>query len=337
MKKIVLIGLLISFNICIGQIDLPGLIAYHEDNDGLYVYKGKRVLKKTMLKVIKNPEPDIKEINYSSFIWFNNKCHLLCQESLKSINYKRNSLKSNLVVIDINGNITDTIYASSTYEFAWNPAISPFDSKVVFTSYISNTEYGSDFQPVTLHVVDLKTKKSIRKLGNFCSNYNFDLYERAWSLDENRFVYSLTGWRKFNSQPVPPLIRPLGIYIYDVAKDEHIKVSDFGENPIWSPKNDTIAYIINWDRILFYYPKSKTDDVYYNAADNEKITDIHWSPDGEYILIAGYSWKRNPERTKYYERLIRVSSKEIVKHNKIGFANSYFSWRKEDLSPLKKE
>jgi len=49
------------------------------------------------------------------------------------------------------------------------------------------------------------------------------------------------------------------------------------------------------------------------------------------MLIAGYSWKKNPEKTKAWERLIKVSTGEIVKHNKIGFAFRSFSWRMKDL------
>lgn len=324
--KLTLIFLLISFCSCSAQMELPGLVAYQPYPEDLRIYAGKKLLKKTKLKQIAGKEKDIKYISYSGFNWFNNKDLFICQEHLESTYWRKSSLKGSLVVSDISGKIVDTIYLAKTYEFVLNYNLSSSDNKVVFSSAQHPDTVDLFFEPLTIHVVDMKTKKELRTLKDFCWFYNFNAYESCWSPDESKFVYSLTDWRKFSSQKPPPPVRPLGIYYYDIVKDEHIKVSDYGENPLWSPLNDTIAYILDWRKIMFYSYKTKEVEVFYEPADNEKITAMHWSPDGEYLLIAGNTVKG--DRKKPYERLIKISTKEIVKYKSIGITDSYFSWKK---------
>lgn len=335
MKRIMLFYCLFFTICCNAQIDLPGLRASKENLSMLNVYKGSNVIKS--IEINPNYVEGKSTIRYTGYRWLHKQDGFVCQKFVYNPKKFMAYTKIHFVIVDINGEFKETLYEASEDEYITNYGVSPSDSKMVFSLCIRDTSIVSiDQWPVSIHIIDRQTKSTIRILNNFCPSDNFDLTEGCWSPDENKFIYTITERKTFkvNGEKVSKLKRPKGIYVYDITKNEHTKISDFGQDPVWSPKdNNTIAYVTDRDRIIFHDAITNQDSLYYQAKECEKITSMKWSPDGEYILIFGYSWKKNPKKTKNYEYLIRVSTKEIVKHNKIGFANSYFSWRKEDLSP----
>lgn len=305
------------------EIILPGKIAVISNERVCAIYDN------SITSAIEFTLRDDEHSTYDIISWVHNDDSFVGTESL---NRDDGAIyKSNIVKFNLQGKIIEVIYESQDGELVGFPFLSRTDKKLIFTSEtdLSSSDPLEVFgRPQSLVIMDFNDKKIVTKLENISPLGQLDIEESPWLVDEERFIFTLRSERKISlseknnkgqGSGVP------GIYIYDLKTDKYDLLVRNGSFGVCSPVSLQIGYIK--DRSAWVLDlKNNSQKIIYDASSNEKVTHIHWTPDGKYIYLISYDNYPLDFFTSN-EKLIEVSSgKEVsFKENHHGF-NTY-TWK----------
>lgn len=268
--------------------------------------------------------------------WMHTKELLLMSESSQSS--QGQYYYQALYLIDFQKRIVDTLYSANAeaYEIMTGEYITPNDSLLLVhilpkKSKKDTLEYL--YTPLDIIVIDLNERIEIERIENFCP-YSFYYYQsRSFFTSPNgkQFVYAISDERYINQERARgneiASFESNGVYIYDFAKRTHLKISNHGVNPIWSPDCTTIAYY-SAEKIWFYDIKDKKEVVFYEPDDGHTIVDIQWTPDGDNIYCRSRR-KRSWFSLGYTfdDVLINIKNMKKFRSDELSNLGYYFYWK----------
>lgn len=274
--------------------------------------------------------PNTTEKKYRSGNWLNNTNSLVCIESIKLNNNK--TIRSDIVIIDTSGRIVEKIVISPNGNYISNVHPSPNDNLLLFLSETDKndtTDFDAFLRPITLNIYNLITKEYVKKIAGFNKNCYLAFNENPWSPNEDRLVYTLSKRVKItvDGETLNNIDETnIGVYIFDLKEENNTRIYFQGQNAIWSPKGEKIAFT-NKDTVLVYNISNKKVEPFYILPDNECLKSIHWTVDGESILILSLRRNNLISSGGYEERLVNLSSRKEVKLN-LQIGESRISWTK---------
>lgn len=272
-----------------------------------------------------------KEVYYTGFTWMN------LSDNYVGVQYIKNNIgrivRGDICLFDSNALVKDTIYKAQENELADGVFPSPKDNKLLFSSRISiydaSDPLGQLNPPVSIVVMDFLKKEVVAKIENIATSNNIDFVESPWFPDEERFIFTISSGRKLtiaDDIEKPNTNLPPGIYLYDLRTDKYsILVSD-GIHGMISPKEDKIAYIKDHGIWIHNLIDNKSTLLFTPKKNEQKITSMHWTPDGQYIYFTYYV----DQSFGFFdsnEKLIRILDGQSIKFKKLGHGFGAYTWR----------
>lgn len=271
-----------------------------------------------------------KQFWHSSLLWLHKEDAFVGIEGLKrepGITYQ-----SNVVLFDSSGNLVERIYESKEGEIAGYAYPSRNDKKLMFLlesmgDIKLNPLEGLNRQQ-SLVIMDFEQRKVLKRIENFGSSMSIEINESPWLYDEDRLVYTVSGNRKISNEGTD--INSVaegasGIYVYDLNTNQHKLLVPNGRFGICSPIGLQVGYIK--DRSVWVLDlKDNTSKMIYEVESNQKITNIHWTPDGKYIYLA-YFTNPGTELFTNGERLIEISTSSEIPFKKIRHGFHPYTWK----------
>ncbi len=330
MKKYIyiLMILIINANYTKSQpMVLPGkiVVRLQSSKNGLcYFYENSNRMEFSM--------PCIVGKKYSGLSWLNKTDAFVAVEDIVIQNGK--ITHSNFVVLDTTGNIVRRVLDMQEGQYVGLAFSSISDSLLVFVTEKETKELGplnEFYRPNTITIINLESGKTVKQMPDFCGNNNFDMCESPWSPDENRLVYSIVSSRNFTleGEKLSYGKKPLdGVYVYDLRNDTHNRIAPKGHKAVWSPKGEQIAFVAD-NRIYLHNLVSGKTETLYKPEFFEKLQEIHWTPDGNYLFVIcpKYYGRHTFAPMKYDEKLIRISDKKKVAFKKANIGFNSFTWK----------
>lgn len=321
---IILIGFsfILSLNSCSvkGQeILLPGKIAVELGvglpNDTCIIYDGDKKHKFTLEKSGSR--------TFSGITWLNLVDAFLCMELIGNEEGTK-FLHSNIVKVDINGNILDTIFQVHYPKSAGLLFMSGKDNKLLFLSSVTNENASVTEKffntPESMVIMDYNSRQILKTIDPIGA-LNLQLEESPWLPDENRFVYSITNARQVEiegERPMEMADKP-GVYLYDIDKGGSTLLVPDATYAICSPLSDEIAFMKD-QKVGIYKLQDKSIRWLYDFT---KSSVMHWTPDGNYIYIKEAKLLGHGS----VEKLIRVSDGEEVPFKTVKHGYYAFTWK----------
>ncbi len=327
MRKLIWILLCFVFNSCqmkSQDIKLEGKIAAKRINtDSCTIYAGNDMVNFKL--------PNNKNLEYDIISWMNKKDVLIGIENYQSP--QRATIKSNIVLLDTKGQLIERVHESSSGEYVGVAFSSLSDTLLLFTTRYDNKEHADDifYAPVNINIADFNKRKVIKQIESFCPRVYFEMAESPWSPDEKHFVYSVSDKRKMKTEGEKEKIRLMpenGIYIYSIVRDEHQRITDYGHYAVWSPKGNYIAYLLE-DEIWLYNLSDSVSTRLYKPELYERVKDIHWAPDGEYLFVTCPKYHHHQNMLySYNEKLLNIPEGKPVNFQKINKGLCWYTWKK---------
>ena len=269
---------------------------------------------------------------FGGFLWLDSN-RLLATESIRVAH--QGTVVSNLVVMNIDGEVIDTItdYPKHYYMGSHFPTRS--GRKILCTSTYNpppatssptHAEVTRRLNPIrTLFVLSYPEKERLFAAGDFMKEKGgmFRMDECPWSPDEERFVYSIQKEQLMllHGKPVAggDSVKS-GSYIFDTKSGKDLVFIQGSYQAVWSPVADTIAYLKSSD--LWLYDVAKNKHTLFVASTNElKLEDIHWSPEGTHLYV------QCTLKGKRDEKLYDVGTKNEVVFKKPHIPSPYYTWK----------
>jgi hypothetical protein len=177
-------------------------------------------------------------------------------------------------------------------------------------------------------IFDFKSKKIIREIKSIGTSLNFELQESPWVYNEKQFVYAISSDKKIfvDTTRITPVHRDKdGIYLFDVNTNQKTFLIPEGRFAVCSPVDLRIGYIKDQSIWIMNLKDSSTEKV-LEVNTEDKIVNIHWTPDGNCIYIAYYSYDAG-NRRKRIEKLIHIKRKKEIQFKKIGHGFHLYTWK----------
>ncbi len=250
--------------------------------------------------------------------------------------------RSNLVVLNLAGEPTDTLYCGLPAERINNTYLSRQDSLAVFTVEPSRSSLGEHgfysnfpFEPLSLRILEVKSRTVVTRIDGLFSNRHFEMAESPWSPDQSKLTYAiqklliadeLIGDRDLTHSLWAN--REGGVFVYSLCSQEHLRIADSGYCAIWSPVEDKIAYMTEGS-ISLYDPDRDSTTILYEAGLSEVIRFIHWTPCGKYVFARHkVDWFGLGLLVKYDQKLIRIEDGVEVDFIRLPlYSSDRISWR----------
>jgi len=306
------------------EIPLPGKIAVSSPEQVCSIFDNSDK-RKVQFKL-----RDDNEISYGGLTWANQDDSFIGIEYLETAT--RGTSRGNVVRFDLSGNIIERIYESQEGEIAGSTYPSRNDKRLLFASQnkgdikVNPLEGLSRMQ--SLVIMDLNQKKVVKRIENIGVAANFELRESPWLYDEDRFIYSISGENKIKikGETINPVEEEsAGVYVYDLTTDKKKLLIQGGRFGISSPTNFQLAFI-KGQSVWMLDLKSNATKMIYEAGTKEKVSNIHWTPDGKCIYLVYFDYYVSDFFTSG-EKLIEVSSSKEVGFKKIGQGFGAYSWK----------
>ena len=308
-------------------IPLPGKIAVEDNTNHTCVIYIDSSNGKTAFK-IRNDQ----EVRYSGFTWLNKEDNFLGAESMPGLS--RSDYKSNIAKFDLSGRIIERIYEAQNGEIAWLGYPSRNDKYLIFTTHriVDPNLYPFEgLAPMlSLKIMDINEKKVFKIIDSIGRSPNFKLQESPWLNDGNRFVYSMSAENELMSggKAINPLEEVLtGVYVYDLTTDQKTLLVPGGRLAIASPISNQVAYVKD-NSIRVLNLNTKEERTVYQLGSKEKVPNIHWTPDGEFIYLAYFDYFFGlSDFPTSGEKLIEVNSGNEIAFKKIGQGLGTYTWK----------
>ena len=270
------------------------------------------------------------KVSYGGFKWINNEDLLVGTEYIDS--FGLGTVRGNIALFDIAGNIVELIYKSQENEIAQSSFISKNDSRLLFTIEKRGDVMKNPFEGLTrtlsIVILNFKNKQVIKNIKDIGSLPNFELSESPWLYDENHFVYSILNERVImsnNTRINPVNNNHTGIYMYDLKTDQKKLILSDAHFGICSPVNEQIGYIKE-QSVGIMNLKKGTIKIIYKAEQDEKIANIHWTPNGRHIYVAS-AINHSADSVEPREKLIDIDTGKELQFKKIGHGFNYYTWK----------
>jgi hypothetical protein len=266
-----------------------------------------------------------KEVQYDGFTWLNRQDLFVGSEYVPG--KKSGDYKGNIAVFDLHGNMIERLYQAVPGETAGLTYPSRSDKYLLFTVE-KEGDVKDPFEALkrmnSIIIMDLPKKQVIRLIKDVGTIPAFEIHESPWLFDETAFVYSY----KKGEEPLHDSVAEQdssGIYICNIGTGQRKLLIADAHFAICSPTNLKIAYIKD-QALRIMDLKTNNDTVIYKATKNERVRNIHWTPDGKCIYLA--SFHDYPFGFFLFgEKLIDVGTGESVPFKKIDFGLFAYSWK----------
>jgi Tol biopolymer transport system component len=272
-----------------------------------------------------------KDTGYSIGDWLNKEDNFIGTEHIPGDNPMQ--YKCSIVKFDLHGKIIDRIYESEKGELAWPESTSRDDKYLLFSTHKKKNSRLNPLDGLTpeldIHVMDLTQKKIIRTIKKLGVSPNIDFDECPWLLDGKSFVYSVSGQTKVysGSSLINPENKKPGVYLYSLDSDETKLIVEDGYNAVASPTNNQIAYEKDESVYVLDLDTQKEKMIFENDDKDERVIDIHWTPDGQSVYFALFEQQMIGIAQTYIEKLINVNTLEEVRFKKTGLGFRSYSWK----------
>lgn len=316
--------LIISCSVSEKEISLPGKIAIESSQSVCSVYDNSDKIKMEF-RLEEN-----KQFWHSSLIWLHKEDAFVGVEGLKK--EPGRTYQSNVVLFDLRGNLVERIYESNEGEIVGYAYPSRNDKRLVFTLEIVGDIKLDPLEGLnrqqSLVIMDFEKRKVFKRIENFGTSMSIDFNESPWLYDEDRLIYTISGNKRITveGQAINSVAEGAsGIYMYDLNTDQHKLLVPDGQFGICSPVNLQICYIKD-KSVWILDLKDNTTKMVYEAGVKQKVSNIHWTPDGKYIYLAYFN---NPG-TDFFstrEKLIEVITGEEIPFKKIGHGFIPYTWK----------
>ncbi|MCY7311784.1 MAG: hypothetical protein LH619_13490 [Chitinophagaceae bacterium] len=299
-------------------IPLPGKIAVNVE-DSLFIFDNSNIYTSNF-KI-----RDDEHIEYSGFQWINKNDIFIGVEYIK--NDTTGITQGNVVCFNLNGNIVRRLYESQKGEIAGYSILSRNDKHLLFTvqkkgDINQNLLAGLNGEQ-SIVILDFENGEVIKKVENIGTSLTLGLNESPWLYDQNQFIYTISGEKnitlegsKINSIKEVKL----GVYLYDILSDQKTLLIPDAHLGISCPTDHYIAYLKN-QSIYVMSLKDHTAKEIYKVKSEDRVTNIHWTPDGNHIYIAYYSSGLTEEI------LIDLSTGKEIPFYKIGHGFNPYTWK----------
>jgi WD40 repeat protein len=267
-----------------------------------------------------------KNGHYSGFSWLNTRDLFVGSEYVSD---KENTdYKGNISVFSLHGDMIERLYEAKAGEFAGLTYPSRNDKYLLFTSEKEGDASKDPFEGLkrmnSIIIMDLPKRQVIKLFKDVGTIPAFEIRESPWLFDETAFVYSY----KKAEEPLHDSVAEQdssGIYMCNIGTGERKLLIADAYFAICSPTNLKIAYIKD-QALRIMDLKTNNDTVIYKAAKNERVRNIHWTPDGKSIYSA--SFHDYPFGFFLFgEKLIDVATGESMPFKEIDFGLFRYSWK----------
>lgn len=330
MKKIIQLAtvvLLVIINSCGMKEEinlLPGKIAITSNNHVCSIYDNADSVR------FKFNVKSNEDVHYGGFTWLNGKDSFAGSEYIPG--KAREEYKGNIALFDLNGKIIERIYESQMGEIADGAFSSKNDKYLLFTIQrvgdLNINPLEGLMRMNSIIIMDFEKKEVIRALENLGRSPNFNIHESPWIFDENRFIFSISNENKIVAQGKDMTSvenDSAGIYMYDLVTDQKKMIAPGGRFGIASPVAPEIAYIKDQSVWVMNLNDSSTKMI-YKAGRKEKLSNIHWTPDGKCIyLVCFINYGFNLVSSD--EKLIDVNTKKDLRFKKIKHGYYSYTWK----------
>jgi hypothetical protein len=167
----------------------------------------------------------------------------------------------------------------------------------------------------------------ITKIERIGTSLTFELHESPW-LDEDRFVYSLSNEKQIivGDTGISSLQGDAsGIYIYNIITNQKMLLIPEARFAVCSPTDSRIGYIMD-QTIWVMSLKDKSTETIFKVGLQDRIINIHWTPDGKFMYIAYYK-QNDVGQGLREEKLIDIKTKNEVLFKKIGHGFRSYTWK----------
>lgn len=273
---------------------------------------------------LSSKDSNSETIRMFGFVWLHNTNRLLAGEEID--NNKAADYHSNLVIVDTSGKLVKRLILNPARHFMGWYYPDNNDDKILFTESYLDGSFASGFSRTeNLNILSLAENKIELRIDNFNRNGDLLIAESPWSPDGAMFVYSIGKqhelWLSGHLLNAHDSTIS-GSYIFDLNKKKDIKFIEGSKEAVWNSTLNLIAYIKD-NSIWLYDLNNDSKKLIFSPFRNKPgaINNIHWTPDGKFIYINGYTSSRN-----FYEKLIDVDGNQI-KFKPLNLCNFSFSWK----------
>lgn len=305
------------------EMTLPGKIAVvNIQADSCTIYDNSNIGK------IKFKIGRFNDTSLGGYCWMNTSDHFVASEYIRTKNGPTD--KGNLVETDIEGKFIDYIYKVNTGEFADGAYLTKNDSLLLFTINKKGDKKINPFEGLmrmnSIVIMDFKSRKIIKTIDSVGYSPIFSMEESPWFYNGNSFIYSINYQNGIGG--ADELIekgKVAGVYIYNLAEDK-IKLlipdASFG---ICSPTDSIIAYKMG-QSVYCFNLKNNTSHLIFKANKNQKVQNIHWTPDGKYVYLVYFTFYLSDIDFDTDEKLIEVATGKEMPFKKIHHGYMSYSW-----------
>lgn len=218
----------------------------------------------------------------------NQKEYLLLQETWK--NEDLGSYNHQIVMLNLQGDIIDTIYIASENEDITSYSISPDNEKILIRSndyfaWRQTFSLNPNESPLNVdtskfvldyNLVNIRDKEIVKRFSMKSNFYISDLTECSWSPDSKRI---LIYYRNLDKSKGDEKVVGLDLKTLDTA---HV---DYGKNAIWSPIKPNEIFYTKEKKLIKYNIDNKQSSVILSLKDSENFKDLRYTPDGNFLYF----------------------------------------------------
>lgn len=303
------------------EVPLSGEMAVFYSDGTCVIYDSGDVRSKLVL-------PDDSIHSYSGMRWLHGKDVFIGVEYRETGDVRQR----NVVQFDVNEQRIDQVYQSEEGELASSAFPSPDGTKLLVTFEKNREGRSSDNtgQKPVIKIFDLPEKRVVREIAEASPNAVLELQESPWLSKGNAFVYSVpTGIiNAFENEVVDVSDGGYaGVYVYDLDRDQKKLIVLGGRLAIAAPSKNEIAYVKD-NSLRVMNLDDNVEKVIVEFGSNDKIANIHWSPDGRYIYMAYFHlYFGLSDLFTIKERLVEVSTGEERPFRKVAHGFHSYTWR----------
>ncbi len=270
----IIISLILSCSSNLTFID-TGNIIYIGRIDSLQIISGKES------ELIKFPDRD------SSWLWcpvpLNQKDSFIIYESY-GLQDTINHILGQLILLDDQCNVLDTIYRPKPYESIQTYFPSFNDSLVLIHVCMTDTNDFSTLQLSKSRIYLFNfSSKTCERLVLADSITTIEINQSPWSPGCNSFVFTSMG-NTYNQEN-------RRVLIHNIPKSSTTFI-DKGSQAIWHSIKDDYLLFIRGCSLIQYEILSKNEKVIYETSENHKIDWFRFSSNKEYIIVQNHIEKQ---------------------------------------------
>lgn len=302
------------------EIVLPGKIAVYRDTCFIYNNSERSSIKFKINRFSKN--------FIGGYAWMNTKDDFIATEYFKGQN---RDIKGDLVTTNIKGEKLELIFSAKNGEVAGNCFFNGNDSMLLFTitkqGDFSKNHLEGLMRKQSLVIMDFAKRQIVKVIGDIGISPSFALNESPWLVNSSGIIYTINydnGVANINENNDA---KEEGIYLYDLKADITKLLIPRGSKGVCSPTEMKVAYSIG-SSIYIFDLINKSMSLVRQGSEKQKIKDLHWTPDGNYIYFVYYDFLLGDIDFETHEKLIDAKTFKEISFKGIKHGYHSYSWKK---------